>query len=108
MVVREYSKEEKMAYIEEFKASGMSQKRFAKEKGIPDTTLRGWLRLDRAMAFGEIDLKQPITHVTTTETVKQPIKKTMVFAKEDIRIELKEGFDKEFLKKIVEVLIDAN
>lgn len=107
MVIREYSKEEKMAYVEEYKVSGMSQKAFARQKGIPDTTFRGWLRLERAMAFGEIELKPTIAPVVTEKTM-QPVKKTMVFAKDDIRIELKEGFDKELLKKIVEVLIDVN
>lgn len=103
-MVREYTQEEKLAYVEEFKASGMSQKRFAKEKGIPDTTFRGWLRLDRALGFGEISLKP----TTTNYAAKEPVRKTMIFARDDIRIELREGFDKQFLRKIVEVLINDN
>lgn len=35
-------------------------------------------------------------------------KSSTVFATENIRIELKENYDKELLKKIVEVLINAN
>lgn len=104
MVLREYTQAEKLAYVEEFKASGMSQKRFAKEKGIPDTTFRGWLKSDRALEFGEICLKPPATNYEP----KEPVRKTMVFAREDIRIELREGFDKQFLRKIVEVLINDN
>jgi hypothetical protein len=104
MVAREYSQEEKIAYVEEFKSSGMTSTAFAREKNIPDTTFRGWLRLERAMAFGEIDLKPS----NVSETSKVSIKKTMVFAKDDIRIELKEGFDKQFLRNIIEVLLNAN
>lgn len=104
MLAREYSKEEKIAYVEEFKSSGMNLAEFARSKNIPSTTLRGWLRLDRALAFGEIDLK-PQPQVVPPALV---VKKTMVFAKDDIRIELKEGFDKEFLRNIIEVLINAN
>lgn len=103
MLIRTYSDEEKRAYIEEFKASGMSQSAFSNEKGIAKTTFRDWLKMDKQMAFGEIDLNQ-----TGNLTEKKPkYKKTMVFAKEDIKIELKEGFDKQFLRDIVEVLINV-
>ena len=102
--IRGYSKEEKIAYVEEFKASGMNIAEYARTRNIPNTTLRGWLRLDKALAFGEINIR-PQTNAVPPAPV---VKKTMVFAKEDIRIELKEGFDKEFLRNIVEVLINAN
>ena len=101
---REYSQEEKIAYVEDFKISGMSIAEYTRCKNIPNTTFRGWLRLDKALAFGEINIK-PQTQAIPPAPV---VKKTMVFAKEDIRIELKEGFDKDFLRNIVEVLINAN
>lgn len=106
-MIREYSKEEKLAYIEEFKSSGMSQTRFAREKGIPDTTFRGWVGLNKSSTFGEIDLTQPNVSNLSQE-LEEPKVETIVFAKNDIRIELKEGFDKQFLRKIVEVLINDN
>ena len=106
MLGYQYSKEEKIAYVEEFKSSGMSANEYSREKGIPATTFRGWLRLDRALEFGEIDLKSG--EIEQISKVVPPIRKTMVFAKEDIRIELKEGYDKELLRNIVEVLINAN
>ena len=43
MRVKTYSEEEKMAYVEEFKNSGMGSTTFAREKGIPESTLRTWL-----------------------------------------------------------------
>ena len=100
MRVKTYSEEEKMAYVEEFKNSGMGSTTFAREKGIPESTLRTWIREDRNLEFGAIEIGAP--KINTAEVLK---KKT-VFANENIRIELKEGFNKEFLRKIVEVLIN--
>lgn len=102
--IRKYTQEEKIAYVEELKSSGMSVTEFSNLKNIPSSTLSGWLRLERALAFGEIDIKPQAQAIPTSVVVK----KTMVFAKDDIRIELKEGFDKDFLRNIVEVLINAN
>ena len=102
MSVRTYEKEEKQAFVEDYKNSGETLARYALEKGIPETTLRGWLKEDRDLSFGAIELKQstaPLPRVTKSATV---------FATENIRIELKENFDKNLLKKIVEVLINDN
>lgn len=102
MSVRTYEKEEKQAYIEDFKNSGETIGRYALEKGIPETTLRGWLKEDRELTFGAIEIKpsnMPLPKTTKSATV---------FATENIRIELKEGFNKNFLRNIVEVLINAN
>ena len=98
---RVYSTQEKLAYVDEFKTSGITKAEFSRLKNIPVTTLKNWLRLDKAMEFGEINLSEP-----AQEVAKPVIKKTTVFAGENIRIELKEGFDKQFLRKIVEVLIN--
>ena len=103
MIQRVYTQEERVAYVEELKSSGMSLTEFSKLKNIPSSTLNGWMRLDRALAFGEIDLKPQLQVVPPAPLIK----KTMVFAKDDIRIELKEGFDKEFLRNIVEIMINA-
>lgn len=102
MSVRNYEKEEKRAYVEDYKNSGETLARYALEKGIPETTLRGWIKEDRDLTFGAIEIKPattPLPRVTKSATV---------FATENIRIELKENFDKELLKKIVEVLINVN
>lgn len=52
MSVRTYEKEEKQAYIEDYKKSGETIARYALEKGIPETTLRGWIKEDRELTFG--------------------------------------------------------
>ena len=102
MGLRTYREAEKKAYVDEFKESGLSITAYAKERGIPDTTLRGWLRLDSALEFGKIDLG---THLTSQLAVQQiQHKKSMVFAMENIRIELKEGYNKKVLQQIIGVL----
>ena len=54
----------------------MSLSEYAREKGIPATTLRGWVRLDRALAFGKIDLKLQFNEKSNGQSkVNQPIKK---------------------------------
>lgn len=106
MLGRKYSNEEKKAIIEEFKSSGIKQTIFAREKGIPEATFRGWLKLEKEKAFGEIDLGQAVNiNASSTFNPDQSIGKTIIFKKDDIKLELRDGFDKELLKKIVEVLV---
>lgn len=102
MSARTYGKEEKQAYVEDYKNSGETVGRYALENGIPETTLRGWLKEDRELTFGAIEIKP------SNVSLPKIAKSATVFATENIRIELKEGFDKQFLKNIVEVLINAN
>ena len=103
MSLRTYSEEEKKAYVDEFKESGLSITAYARERKIPTTTLRDWLRLDKALEFGKIDLEKDLK--SEQATMKQiPHKKSIVFAMENIRIELKEGYNKKILKQIIEVL----
>ena len=76
---------------------------YAREVGLPETTLRDWIKTDRELGFGKINIK-----ATSFERTKAIVKKPIVFVNENIRIELKEGFNKQFLRKIIEVLIDDN
>lgn len=100
MGIRTYEKQEKQAYLEDYKNSGEPLARYALEKGIPETTLRGWIKEDRDLTFGAIEIKPSNT------PLPKIVKSATVFATENIRIELKENFDKELLRKIVEVLIN--
>lgn len=99
---RNYEKEERIAYVEEVKTSGETVQGYCQKRGIPETTLRGWLKEDRNMSFGSIEI------TTTPLPLPKSIKAPTVFVAENIRIELKEGFNKQFLRNIVEVLINAN
>ena len=104
-MTREYSIEEIIAYVEQYESSGMSISKFARDKNIPISTFRGWIRLNKAMAFGEINLNQT-PNITSDATIVP--KKSIVFISNDIRIELKEGFNKDLLKRIVEVIANDN
>ena len=102
MMSKMYNKEEKQKIIDEYETSGLSKAKYVKERGIPEATLRGWLKESSSIAFGELLLDgDKITK--STSTAKKPI----VFGCENIKIELKEGYDKEFLKRIVEVLMNV-
>ena len=98
---RIYSEEEKMAYVEDFKNSGLSKVQYSKKTGIPKTTLLEWLKKEEEFGFGEININPK------NKDIPKVIQKQVVFANETIRIELKEGFDKEFVLKIVQVLVGA-
>ena len=102
---RTYTEEEKMNYVADFKARGMSMNEYAKEVDIPETTLRDWVKVDRELGFGKVNINKPLSVVTG---VPNMVKKPMVFVSENIRVELREGFDKNFLRQIIEVLCNAN
>lgn len=96
--------EEKMKCVEEFKKSGMRAKAYAEEKGIPLTTLKYWLqRYKEPEKFGKIEISH-IDEKTTKECTKG---KEIQFVCENIRIELKDGYDKEIFKRIVEVITEC-
>lgn len=94
-----YEEEEKRMYLDAFNVSGKTKTAFAREHNIPEATFRAWIKEDEYLTFGAIQLNNNA----------QPIKckkQSTIFSCENIRIELKEGFDKNFLKRIVEVLIN--
>ena len=94
-----YTREEKQVIMEEYKSSGQSLREFAEGKGIPPSTLQGWIKEDKNLTFGAIELN------TTAPALPRTIKPATVFATENMRLELKEGFDKELLRSIVGVLL---
>lgn len=98
MSIRKYSKQEKEKYVEEFKNSNESQTAFAKTRGIPEATFRGWLNYqndnDNDITFGRIDLN-------TINDIE------FAFKYHNISIELKKGFDKKVLKRVLGVFMNA-
>ena len=81
MSVRSYDKEEKQAYVEDYKSTGENLSRYALEKGIAESTLIGWLKEDENLSFGAIEIKPKIS------TAPKTIKNTTIFATENIRLE---------------------
>ena len=97
-VLRKYTDKERERYLAEYQNSDLTVSQFAREKGIPASTLKGWLNKETDIRFGELQ-----TEENTRTTMLRPNK---VFITENIRIELKYGYNKEFLRKVVEVLME--
>ena len=93
-----YEEEEKRMYLDAFKVSGKTKTAFARENNIPEATFRAWIKENEYLTFGAIQLDNNMPIKTK--------KQSTIFSCENIRIELKEGFDKNFLRRIVEVLLD--
>lgn len=96
-VLRKYTDQEREQYLEEYQNSDLTPGQYAREKGIPPSTFNGWLTRETDIRFGEIQSDE------TSKTVL--IKPNKVFLTDTIRIELKQGYSKDFLKNVVEVLI---
>ena len=92
---RIYSNEEKRLHLDQYKVSGKCKTEYARENAIPEATFRGWIKEENYSDFGILE-----TGTNQTENATKLIK-PIIFSNENIRIELREGFDKEFLKRII-------
>lgn len=102
MTKKYYSEEEKKKYLEEFKQGNLTFYEFIAETSIPEETFERWLREENETEFGAIELNQHLNR-----RISKAYKTTQTFVSEKIKIELVEGFNKEFLMKIVEVMCYA-
>lgn len=97
-MARNYSEEEKREYLDRFKVSGKSKTTYARENGIPEATFRAWVKEEQYGMFGALEINQQ------EQVSQKQLVKSIIFCNENIRIELKEGYDKEYLRKIIEVI----
>lgn len=102
MIEKYYSEEEKRRYLEEFKKGDLTFYEFIADASIPEETFERWLREENETEFGAIELNQHVSR-----RISKAYKTTNTFVSEKIKIELVKGFDKEFLKKIIEVMCYA-
>ena len=93
-----YSEEEKQKHLDQYKASGKTRTEYARENSIPEATFRSWVKDERLATYGMLDFN------TSEPNVCSKLPRPKIFADEYIRIELRHGYDKQFLKRIVEVL----
>ena len=77
---------------------GLRIEQYAQQNGLTENNLRKWLQEEKDATFGKLSMD--------SMSLQFNIEKTIVFKNKNINIELKEGFDKEYFKKIVEVLIN--
>ena len=108
-IQKKYGDAEKRSYVEEFKKSGQSMNGFANKKGIPISTFRQWavrrgnlVPENKDLTFGKIE----INDVADAQAIESNAN-TITFVCDNIRIELQKNFNKEMLRKIVEVLTYA-
>lgn len=100
-MARIYSDEEKRVHLDKYKVSGKCKTEYARENDIPEATFRAWIKEENISDFGMLEMN----NVTDVEKTVKLVKPT-IFANENIRIELREGYDKSFLRKIIEVLVN--
>lgn len=98
-MARNYSDDEKQLHLDQYKVSGKSKAEYARDNDIPETTFRTWVKEINYSDFGVLE---------TEENNKDVVKviRPVIFTNENIRIELRDGYDKDLLKKIIEVLVN--
>ena len=101
-MARVYSDEKKEEYLAEYHESGKSKSEFTREKDIP-TTFQRWIDNENRSTYGMIDLNKLDKE---KQQVMSNVLKPIVFASSKIKIELQEGYDKNLLRSVVEVLIN--
>ena len=66
--MKEYEVEYKKSSVELFLASGKSSKQFARELGVPDSTLRDWVK-----KYGELYEKEPANDQEKLERLRKKL-----------------------------------
>ena len=90
--MKQYTVEEKKKCVEGYKNSHLTISKYAKQNNISHVTLKRWLDKDNEGKFGEVSIAidNPPTFNLVTDAIK---------------IELKEGYSKNFLQGILEVIL---
>ncbi len=102
--MKEYSEEEKEKYVRGFKKCTLPLYEYARKMKINPEDLKQWLKKDNGSAlFGKIEMKDIIEEPSSTLAKRTAIK----FESKNIKIELKENYDKELLMNLMEVLINV-
>lgn len=103
MFVSKYNEEDKKRWLEEFMNSQKPAQVYAREIGIPASTLRLWARKEMnkqyAGAFGEVIIEEDSKTICKTKEVNH--------LQNPIQIILIDGNNREQLKNILEVLTNV-
>ncbi len=109
MFESKYSEENKKKWLEEFKNNNKPASQYAKEIGIPASTLRFWARKELNScynnSFGEIKILDNANVVSNVAEVDNNNEKQIKYYGNKVTIILEKGYDRVFLRKIVEVLV---
>ena len=100
---RKFSKEEKEKLLKKFKNGNLSYRAFCKKNGVSKTTLSERKNLNKISAGGATDFGI-IQLNAQGEPSATDDKESIKFLCDTIRIELKSGYDKNLLTKVIEVM----
>lgn len=103
-MAKRYTEVEKKKYVNDWKKSGLSITEYAKKNNIGMSSIARWRNAYAQATFGEIELSNNNQEVETTKNEDKELWKTK-FVTNKIELYLKPGYDKQFLKSIVEVLV---
>lgn len=99
--MKEYSKEDKIKYCQGFKKCTLPLANYAEKMKIPIEGLKQWLKeYKEPPAFGAINLSEVFAE-NNVENKKSKFK----FCTNSIKIEILENYDKEILKKILDLMV---
>lgn len=98
-IMKEYSEADKVKYCRGFKNCTLPITDYAVKMGIPVEELKVWLKeYKEPLAYGAIDLTSLFEQQNDNST-----KANFKFNTDTIKIEITEGYDRNVLKKILEL-----
>lgn len=101
-MVKIYSDAEKEKYVRGFKTCSLTLREYADKMKIEPEKLKEWLQISRySEKFGMINLD--MSSQSNVENVN--ISQSVTFVTDNIRIELKKGYNKDILRSIMDVIL---
>lgn len=98
-----YDDKKRSEILEEFKKSGKTAYGFCKEKKLSLVTLKRWLSKENSETFGIIYKKDKLEEsIRKNETMTC----ATIFKNDKISIELEKGYDRNFFKKVIEMILN--
>ncbi len=116
-MIRKYSEEDKIKYVQGFKNCTLPLREYADKMLIDAVELKAWIKEYQELPmFGKINVSELIEgknvernamHIKEEAKSGTPEHKSesIKFESPTIKIELKENYNKEMLKKLLEVLV---
>ena len=101
---RRYSNRQKREYLEEYRKSGKTPAEFSKRKNIVLSTFCNWLRESKSEIEPQSDIELEVNE-DFGEVKIEDINPSLMLVTDKIKIELQEGYNKQFLHKLMEVIL---
>ena len=103
-MVRNYSEDEKIKYVQGFRNSHYPISDYCYKMNLNYEEFKRWLKEYKDLPkFGMIQLQEKVS--TVSVVIPKETTKGVKFESNGIKIELADGYDKDFLVKIMEVIV---